>query len=253
VLLAACALLPRRALAVGVPVLLLALGAASSVSASRFIVTQSGLVQYLTIGPDKTWVDDNANGPVTFLFTDQTNWEAPWQARFWNRRLDGAARFLGVPIPGGLPSPSVGPTNDGTLADQTGQTLDADYVVASANLALVGTEISRPRPDLVLWRVDAPPRLMRWLEGVAYEGLVPDAHARLYVYACNGGTLRGKLSADVSRVVTIKRNGQRYASVALKPGAVRQIEVPVGTPAGGICIVQLTSDGPFSLREIGFA
>jgi hypothetical protein len=255
-LLAASALLPHRVLVVGVPLLLLALGAAASVSASRFIVTQSQLVQYLTIGPDKTWIDDNANGSVTYLYSGQDNWEIAWQALFWNSRLKSAGRFLGVPFPGGMPSPSVGPMADGILvADRTSQLLDADYVVASEYFALAGTDIARPRPDIVLWRVDQPPRLKRWLQGVAYEGLVSDAHARLFVYACNGGTLRGKLSADVPRVVTVKRSGLPYSSITLKPGEARSIAIPVGTPPADnpVCIVDLTSDGPFSLREIGFS
>ena len=254
-LLAACALLPRRILAVGIPVLLLALGAAASVSASRFIATQSGIVQYLTIGPDKTWLDDNANGTVTFLYSGQTNWEVPWQTRFWNSHLDAAARFLGVPIPGGLPSPSVGPTVDGTLvADRTGIPIDTDYVVASNYFALVGTEMMRPRPDVVLWRVEQPARLTRWLQGVAYEGLVASGRARLYVYACKGGTLRGKLSTDAARVVTVTRSGQPYTSIALQPGQSRSIAIPVGTPPSDnpVCIIQLRAKGPFSLREIGF-
>jgi hypothetical protein len=255
-LLAVCALLPRRYVALGLPVLLLALGAASSVRASRFIIKQSEYVQYLTIGPDKTWIDDNAKGSVTYLYEGQTNWEIAWQALFWNRRFDSAARFLGVSFPGNMPSPSVGPNADGTLVnDRTGEPLQADYVVASEYFAVDGVEITRPRPDIALWRVDGPPRLKRWLEGVAYEGLVPDARARLYVYACNGGTLRGWISSDVPRTVTLSRNGLVQQAVALKPGDVRHVEITLGAPdpVGAACIVELKSDGPFYLRQIGFS
>src|SRR6266508_1116905 len=65
VLLALCVVVSRRLLAVGVPLLLLALGIAASVSASRFIVSQSKIVRDLTLGPDRTWIDDHANGSVT--------------------------------------------------------------------------------------------------------------------------------------------------------------------------------------------
>jgi hypothetical protein len=256
-LLAACALLPRRVLVVGVPVLLLALGAASSISASRFITRQSEFVQYLTIGPDKTWIDDNANGSVSYLYSGEANWEIAWQALFWNRHLDAADRFLGVAFPGGMPSASVGPNADGTLVnDRTGASVDADYLVTSEYFAVDGTEITRPRPDTVLWRVNGPPRLERWLEGVAYEGLVPDNRARLYVYACAaGGTLRAKLSVDVPRVVTLSMNGVKQASFALKAGEVRQLAIPIEGPRepGAACIAELKSDGPFYLREIGFS
>ena len=228
-LLAACAFTSRRVVAVALPVLLLVLGAASSVSASRFIAHQSEIVQYLTIGPDKTWVDDKATGPTTLLYAGQTNWEIAWQARFWNRRLVGAGRFLGVAYPGGLPSPSVGPNADGTLvADRTGKHLDTEYLVTSTYFAVAGTEISRPRPDIILWRTGPSPRLKRWLEGVAYEGLVESARARLYVYDCRGGTLRGTLSADAARVVTVSSNAQPAREIVLQPGDTPPIQIQVG-------------------------
>src|SRR5207249_3389137 len=116
VLLAACAVAPARRLAVGVPLVLLVLGTAASVSASRFITSQSRIVQYLTLGPDKTWIDDNAHGPTAWVYAQQLNWETPWQARFWNRRLVSAVGFLGTPIPG-LTAPSVGPAPDGKVVD----------------------------------------------------------------------------------------------------------------------------------------
>jgi hypothetical protein len=235
--------------------MLVALGAAASISASRFIVTQSRYVQYLVIGPDKTWVDDNTSGPTTYLYAADLNWEIPWQARFWNRRLVSAGAFLGRTIPGGLPAPSVGPGNDGTLGDdRTGAKLDADYLVTSAYFAVAGLEVMRPRPDIILWRVDQPPRLLRWLEGVAFDGLAADGHARLYVYACNGGTLHGKLSADAPRKVDVSVNGLAHGAVTLKPGGVRTLAVAVGSPTdpGGVCLLDYRSDGPFFLREVAF-
>ena len=255
VLLAACALLPRRALVVGVPVLLVALGAAASVSASRFIVTQSGLVQDLVIGPDKTWIDDHATGSTTYLHTAQLNWEVPWQSHFWNRRLDAVGAFLGASIPGGLAAPSVGPGADGTLVDdKTGRSISADYVVTNSYFVMDGVDVYRPRPDIVLWRVDQPPRLLRWLDGVGFDGLVADGHARVYVYACNGGTVRGKLSADVARTVTVTLNELPHRSFALKPGDVRSVAVALGEPpVTGVCLVDFRSDGPFFLREVGFS
>jgi hypothetical protein len=256
VLLGACALLPRRVLAVGIPVLLVALGAAASVSASRFIVTQSKFVQYLVIGPDKTWVDDNASGPTAYLDSGQLNWEVPWQARFWNHRLVAAGGFLGAALPGGLPAAPVGPNADGSLHnDRTGAPFDGDYVITNAYFAMAGVEVYRPRADIVLWHVDQPPRLLRWLEGVSFDGLVASRRGRLYVYACNGGTFRGKLSSDVAQTVTMTLNGLPHGSVALQPGAVRQVAVPIGQPteAGGVCLVDFTAGGPFYLREIGFS
>src|SRR6266542_3186691 len=125
-----------------VPLLLLALGIAASVSASRFIVSQSKIVRDLTLGPDRTWIDDHANGSVTFLFAGDLNWETPWQARFWNKRLDHAGGFLGTVIPGGLPAPSIGPNGDGTLVnDRTGVPIGGDYLVTSRVFSVAGDNI----------------------------------------------------------------------------------------------------------------
>ena len=213
VLLVACALLPRRILAVGIPVLLLVLGAAASVSASRFIVTQANLVQYLTIGPDKSWVDDNANGSVTFLYAGQANWEIPWQARFWNSRLDGVGRFLGMSIPGGLPSPSVGPSADGTLVnDRTGQPLSADYLAASTYFAMVGTEISRPRPDIVLWRVEQPPRMQAVAAGRRVRRARPERE---------GAAVRLRVQRRNDAGEALRRHGAR------REGDAKQHAIPV--------------------------
>jgi hypothetical protein len=255
VLLAACAFVSRRWLAVGLPVLLLALGAASSVSASRFIVKQSDLVQYLTIGPDKTWVDANADAPVAFLYAGQMNWEIPWQALFWNRRVGSASRFLSVAFPGGMPAASVGPNGDGTLVnDRTGEPLESEYLVTSEYFAVVGADIARPRPDVVLWKTDGTPRLARWLDGVAYGGNVAGGHARLYVYACTGGTFRGKLTVDATRTVTITRNYAPFRELTVKPGDVAPVEIPSApTPGSNVCLLDLQSDGPFYLREVGYS
>jgi hypothetical protein len=120
---------------------------------------------------------------------------------------------------------------------------------------MAGTEIMRPRPDTILWRVDQPPRLTRWLEGVAYEGLVANGRARLYVYACNGGTMRGYLSADVASVVSVRRNNIPYKSFPLEPGQTTHVQIPVGQPntPGEACIVEFDAPGPFSMRELGFS
>ncbi|MHB8641876.1 MAG: hypothetical protein ACYDA3_03180 [Gaiellaceae bacterium] len=255
--LALCALLPRRVVVVGIPVLLLALGVAASVSASRFIVTQAREVQFLTLGSDRTWIDDNVGrGSATYLSAGDLNWEIPWQARFWNAHLGDVVGFLGRPVVGLVSAPSVGPGSAGTLGnDRTGTPLAGDFLITSTYFTVAGSELMRPRPDIVLWNADQPLRLLTWLDGVAFDGTVPSGHARLYVYACGGGTLTADLSAVAARVVNVKFNAAAQSPVTLTAGGVHQFSahVPAPDPGNPVCFVDFTSAGLFTLENVGFA
>ena len=252
VLLALCVVVSRRLLAVGVPLLLLALGIAASVSASRFIVSQSKIVRDLTLGPDRTWIDDHANGSVTFLFAGDLNWETPWQARFWNKRLDHAGGFLGTVIPGGLPAPSIGPNGDGTLVnDRTGVPIGGDYLVTSRFFSVAGDNIEQPVQDVVLWRTDQPIRLRSWLQFVAYDGSVPSGKARFFRYACEGGALTFTLMSPTPQTVSVVVNGVPATSVPLKPNVWRMVNVPVAKGAGdAACTVDFKAGASFVLHDV---
>jgi len=254
IVLVACALAPRRVLVVGVPVLLVALGAAASVSASRFIADQARLVQSLTLGRDRTWIDDNADGPVTFLDAGQLNWETPWEARFWNKRLENAASFLGRTSPGGLPAPSVGPLGNGTLvADRTGMEIPGDYLVTSTFFDVDGTDLAHSAALVELWRPSKPMRLRSFLDRVTYNGVVPTGWARYYRYGCRGGTLHVTLSTSVPRNVELLANYTPLHIVRLRPGPAQSFDVVVPKPSDNeTCYIDFRSDGPFVLQGVGW-
>jgi hypothetical protein len=254
-LLAACAVAPRRVLVVGLPVLLIALGVAASVSVSRFIAKEARNVQRITLGDRKDWIDARAGGPVTYLTSSYLNWETAWQSLFWNRKIESADGFLGARILG-LPVRPVGPHDDGRIVDSDGRDVEAGYALASPDLLLAGKPVVyNERAGLVLWKLDRPVRARRWWSGIASGGAV-DRRAEVQVYACRGGTFTGILTATPSRKVLVLRNGVPFDRLDAPADVPKQFTVPsiVPQPPGtGVCRITLRSDGAFSLRAWNFA
>jgi hypothetical protein len=253
VLLAACAVAPPRLLAVGIPALLLALGAAASVSAGRFIAHESRYVQALTLGPQKDWVDMNASGPVTFLYA-QLNPETVWESRFWNSRITATDGFLGAQV-NGMTVPSVAPRADGVVVDQQGKAVRTPYVLASPYFAFDGRQVATARGIVVLSRIKPPLRVRRWVHGVTFDGSVPTGFAELQVYACSGGTLRGVITAPERRGVVVFRNGHRHVTLYARPDPPRLFSIPVDVPkpAGKrLCTITLRSKGTFTVHDMSF-
>ena len=255
VLLAACAAAPRRVIVVGLPVLLLALGMAASVSASRFAAKEARNVQDITLGPKKDWIDANSRGPVKYLESSYLNWETAWQSLFWNSKIDSADGFYGATILG-LPVRPVGPLDDGRIVDSQGREIDVGYALASDDLLLAGKTITyNERRGLVLWKADRPLRARRWWSGIASGGSVA-RKAELQIYACKGGTFTGILTATPARKVLVLRNGVPYDRLDAPADVPKPFTIPavVPKPVGtGLCQFTLRSDGPFSIRAWNFA
>jgi hypothetical protein len=258
VLLAVCGFVPRRVLAVGVPALLVVLGVAASVSASRFIASESRNVQKLTLGPEKDWIDASARGPVTYLETGFLNAETPSQSLFWNSKIQAADsypdRYRGAQVVG-LPLRPVGPLEDGRIVDSQHRQVDAPYALASNDLLLAGKPVAQLAQGLVLWKIDQPLRARRWWSGIASGGTV-DRKAELQVYACRGGALKGMLTATPARKILVLRNGIPYDRLDAPADVPKAFVVPsiVGKPVGTrLCRITLRSDGPFSLWGTNFA
>jgi hypothetical protein len=254
ILLVACAVAPRRLLAVGIPAVLLALGAAASVSASRFIAQESRYVQALTLGKQNDWVDANASGPVTFVYT-QLNPETVWESRFWNSKITAANGFLGVPVVG-LNLPSVTPREDGLVVGAHGQTVRTPYVLSSPYFDLDGRQVETARGIVVLWKINPPLRIHRWLYGVAYDDSVPTGAAGVQIYACRGGTLSGLITAPEPRSVAVSRNGRAYKTLRAVPDPPRRFRIPVDAPkpvGRRLCTITLQASGTFTVRSLAFS
>ncbi|MDQ5820863.1 MAG: glycosyltransferase family 39 protein [Actinomycetota bacterium] len=217
------ALVPRRALAV-LPALLAVAFVWISIDASREIVDRDRFVQAASTGPDRRWIDRNADGPVSYLFIGDVNWPAVWQHVFWNRRIERVYDLGNVAVPGGLPQTRVAPRPDGRLVGVT-----SDYIASLYPVAFVGRPVASVNAGIVLWRLDPPARISVWTQRVA-------GHVRVLAYDCTGGVLRLGLRGPVGADVELRRNGTAYRRVQVgAAGTWRGVIPAVPRSPGELC------------------
>ena len=149
-------LLPRRAIALLVPIVFLSLVAVSTIAA-REAARQSALRETALLGNLPTWVDDAGLDGVAYLYAGEPRWTTVWQHLYWNRSIDEVWTLAGSAVPGPLPQTAVFPRSDGRLASAAGP-LAAPAVIAPTNVTLVGEPVAQIRQQgmlaagLVLWR-----------------------------------------------------------------------------------------------------
>jgi hypothetical protein len=235
--------LPRRALWL-LPVALGIVLAASSVAVSRYVASEAREQRtafFGTASPD--WVDDSANGPVSYLYDGEPNWNAVWSYVFWNRdirrvyRLESARR-----IPGPLPQQSVDPFPLGQVGDdeESRFTLAAtSFTFDGAALATV-EQVGLIQRGLVLWEVPAPPRLRTILTGVQGSGDIYGP-ASITAFGCTGGSFELTLVAKGSPVGVRLESGPQVFERTLAPGEVWRPSVPV--PETAICSLAIAPGG----------
>jgi hypothetical protein len=239
-LLAATLLLPRRLLA-AVPVAIGILFAVSSISASRALATDAKLLRDATTGPTRTWVTDAADGPVTFLYTSDLYTVSPWSLRFWNHNVRNVLALDDVYLPGPVPAPLAGTSGDGRLVVD-GVPADAELVVASSSITVVGEKLSQSGP-MTLWNVEQPFRLAQREYGIGFDRAV-NGTARVTAYACSGGSLAFSIVADDAQTVELLQNGILVDSRALEVGE-RWEGTVAALPANGSCELALRAPGAF--------
>jgi hypothetical protein len=161
-LLALAVFLPRRRAWI-LPLVLFALFAGASISASQVVSHQARLFRQVMVGPERRWIDTHAQGPVAYVYTGELGWSggAPvWTNLFWNRRLRWVYDLGAAPALGPLPQRTVVPGADGRLRLEDGTAIDAPYVVAVDGVHFVGQPLASSAPaPLVLWKVTPPLRL----------------------------------------------------------------------------------------------
>ncbi len=192
------ALLPRRALAV-TPVILVALLGAGSVSASDYVASNAGEARATMLGPDRQWIDNAADGPVTFLYDGSDEFNLAWETLFWNGRVNRVVTIRGARLLG--PAPGARPrfARDGTLAGER-----AEYVAAPAASLLDGVRVANagvvdgtPVP-VNLWRVGGAVRVGATLGGFQPNGDIYDS-ASVSARGCLGKALHVTLIAKEVR------------------------------------------------------
>jgi hypothetical protein len=249
--LAAFVVVPRR-IAWALPAALLLAFAVISVSASRVVAGESALVQPGTLGSDKRWIDKGAGGPVAYVYTGDVYWSSVWESAFWNRRIDAVYDLLLAQIPGGLPQPSVGPNEDGSVVTADGEAVDRPYVVASRTIAWRGRRIALSGAGLALWKVDRPLRMATWVQNVQYNRRV-DEHAKIFAYDCKGGAFRLAVRASGPRSIRLLLNEAAFRRVELDAGRTLSLRVPVRPAAGHrLCTFDLLTNAPVTAFTFGY-
>ena len=236
------------------PIALLLVFAGASVNVSRVVAAEATRVQPGTVGADPRWIDEHAPGPVAYLYTGDVYWNSVWENLFWNRRLDRVYDLLLAAVPGGIPQESLGPYEDGRLVDKFGHGPGVRYVVASNSLLFAGRRIADAGNGISLWQVDPPFRLRQWIQNVRFDGTV-ERHAKVFVYACRGGTLRLTLSASTPMSVRLLRNEKPLGRIPLRPGRASSFDIPAMArrPRGKhLCSFDLLTPAPVRVTDLSF-
>ena len=248
---AAFVAVPRR-LAVVLPVALLIVFAAASVSASRVVAGQAALVQPSTLGPDPRWIDKAAPGPVAYVYTGDVYWSSVWESAFWNRRIESVYDLLLAQIPGGFAQPSVGPKEDGRVVTADGKGLRWPYVVASSTITWRGTRLATSSAGLALWRLEPPFRMATWVQNVQYNGVV-DEHAKIFAYDCRRGAFRIALRAPGPRSIRLLLNEGAFRRFELGAGDKIALTVRVSpSPGHRLCSFDLLTNAPVKTTRFAF-
>ena len=154
-------LVPRRyawTLAVATTALL----AGISVYASLVLRDQARGWESVAIGPQPTWVDRAATGPVAFVYSGEASWSggAPaWVYLFWNRRIDRVYVLNGAIIYGPLPvtAATLAPDHTIHLAGRTSRQ-PPRFAVAGLGVVLAGTQVAdSANGQWTLWRLSTSP------------------------------------------------------------------------------------------------
>ena len=208
---AAFVLLPRR-LRVVLPLALLALGIAGSVSSSREVIDQARRTRNLLVGPAPRWLDAASEGrTATYVYDGNRDWPAVWQALFWNRTVRHVAILGATTLPGPAPQRPLGLRADGRIdvADEdvvlpSSYTVHGDPVAETAQL-IPGQE------GLRRWHLAPPPRILTRTLGLQAGGdIYGHERGTLIAYDCRKGTWALTLIPKEKEDIVIRQNRRPF-------------------------------------------
>ncbi len=250
-------LLPRRAVALLVAPVFVAL-AATSVIAAREADRQSGQRETALLGGTPTWVDDAGLDGVAFLYAGEPRWTVVWQHLYWNRSIDEIWTLGGSKVPGPLPQRSVYPRSDGTFTFASGS-VDAPAVVAPTNVTLVGERVAEIRNQAlvaaghVLWRPEPPVRAASITTGILANGDIYEP-ATVTVFDCAKGRLEATLLGKAGNPVSLRLDGITRRVVEVPGGTVWRggLETEPYASEDGICEFGIVSEGLLGSTRLEF-
>ena len=117
----AAVVVPRGARLVLAGVVAATLLAASAVSAREVERLARADRTWVFSTAQPRWIDDVADGPVTYIQAETALPAAVWKTLYWNERIESVLRFEGTTPAAPLPERLVSPGFDGLVRDATGK------------------------------------------------------------------------------------------------------------------------------------
>ena len=226
---AAFVFVPHR-LRVVLPVTLLALGVAGSVSSAREVIDQARRARAILVGREPRWLDAAAEGrSATYVYDGNRDWPAVWQALFWNRSIRHVAILGDTTLPGPAPQHPLGLRANGRDRRFGRRRHPAvELHGARANRSRRSAQLIPGQEGLRRWRLAPPPRMLTRTLGLQAGGdIYGHERGTLIAYDCRKGTWALTLIPKEKEDVVIRQN--RPALPALPPRA-RQAEGGVREP-----------------------
>ena len=197
---------------------------------------------------DPSWIDEAADGPVTYLHAGTAFGAALAKSLYWNERIDRVLGLYGTPRPSPFVQSLVAPAADGTVVDPGGARPRGGYVVAPAGIALAGRPIASygpatDLPGITLWRAEVPLRI-RWIaSGVQPNGDIQGT-ARIEVLGCGSGGLELTLLGKEGAPVQISADGKNVLTLAPPRNTVWSGTIPAPAAADGLgsCRYEISSE-----------
>ena len=204
------------------------------------------------------WIDQAANGPVTYIHSDTAFPKALWQTLYWNERIDQVLQFYTAPSAGPVPTQPVEYSNGGLVLGPNGRRLEGGYVVAPSNIALAGNELASygpatDMPGMTLWQADSPLRVVWVISGVQANGDIIGT-ARITVPRCGHGHLSLTIIGKSGTPVRISVDGRKARTITPAPGTVWTGDIPAPANAHGtdVCLYKIDSQGLIGTTRIAF-
>jgi hypothetical protein len=197
--------LPRRASLLAAVSVVVVLISSSAVASNELHRVVSGAQTVL--GPDRSWIDRNADANVGYVYAGESYWNVVWQERFWNRRIDRVYSIEPNSIPGPIQQTAVRVAVDGRMP------IAERYIVAADRLAFVGTPVAHLAQEgldisgLTLWKLSGPARLSTVKNNVQPNGDMTRP-ATITVYRCTDGRLELTLIPKATNVVRVLLDGR---------------------------------------------
>jgi hypothetical protein len=227
------------------PALLAGVFAATSVSAAEEFRNLSRAASLTYTAPRASWIERDADGPVTYLYDGAHDWQLVWSQLFWNERIAHVLDLPATHVAGPLAQQQLQIiVGDGALRLVGGGEPSTRLIVAPQGFRFRGRLISHAsRLGLSLWRLDLPPRVRTWVQGVEQNGDVPQGGvATLDVFDCGRGTLHLVAIGRDNESLQLAQDGNEVATARLWPGGVW--EQTIRTPparAGSHCHFSLAT------------